>query len=88
MHATDSGSWPARCGKAQEKEGGVDMKIRNSLQLKYRILASLTAGMFSILPVSYALPTGMESTTASQVTSGSTMSVTGTVENNLINWNS
>jgi filamentous hemagglutinin family protein len=43
--------------------------------------------MLSIMPVTYALPTGMSSDTASQVTSGTTMTVTGTTANNVINWN-
>ncbi|MDD6119956.1 MAG: filamentous hemagglutinin N-terminal domain-containing protein [Selenomonadaceae bacterium] len=55
--------------------------------LVQRILMALSLGAVTLLPVpAYALPQGMDSTTAKQVTSGTSMNITGSAANNLINW--
>ena len=59
------------------------MKRKN---LTRRVLLALSLGMSSCLPLASALPQGMDATTATQVTAGTTMNVTGTAANNLIRW--
>ncbi|MBQ7496578.1 MAG: filamentous hemagglutinin N-terminal domain-containing protein [Selenomonas sp.] len=63
------------------------MKRMSSISRRWRfgVLAALAAGAFSISSAAYALPQGGFSSTASIVTSGSTMNITG-AENNLITW--
>ena len=60
------------------------MKKQGSLTKK--ILLALSAGMFSLLPAALALPTGGVSDTASIAANGTTMDITGSAANNVINW--
>ncbi|MDD7055894.1 MAG: filamentous hemagglutinin N-terminal domain-containing protein, partial [Selenomonadaceae bacterium] len=62
------------------------MQIKQALRAKIAI--SLAAGMFSIVPVALAMPSGFESTTASQTTADKVMTITGTATNNLLKWQS
>ena len=55
--------------------------------LARHIFVALSLGAVTCLPLTaYALPQGMTSTTAKQVTSGTSMNITGTAANNLISW--
>ena len=68
------------------------MKNYKSNRLSRYVLVGLTMGMFSLVPVAYALPTGGISTSATITTNTSTsaikMDIVGTQTNNIINWQS
>ena len=55
--------------------------------LSKKIALALSIGMFSISPFAQALPTGGTSETASIATADSTMNITSSQTNNIINWN-
>ncbi|MDD6119957.1 MAG: filamentous hemagglutinin N-terminal domain-containing protein [Selenomonadaceae bacterium] len=62
------------------------MQLKQTLRMKIAI--SLAAGMFSIVPVALAMPSGLKSDTATQATADKVMTITGTATNNLLKWNS
>ena len=69
------------------------MKNTRQTRLAQYILAALAAGMLSITPVAWALPvqgdTGHTNTTGTNITTtGSTMGISGTADNNVMNWQS
>lgn len=66
------------------------MKGCKKSKLSRYVLAALTVGMFSMVPVAYALPTGGLSTSATITTNDSAtqMNITGSNTNNVIHWQS
>jgi len=65
------------------------MKGYKKSKLSRYVFAALTVGMFSMVPVAYALPTGGTSTTATITNASATqMNITGSKSNNVINWQS
>ncbi len=57
-------------------------------KLNLRIAVTLAAGMFSIVPVGYAMPQGGTSDTAKINTSSTQMDITSGTANNVVNWDS
>ncbi len=60
---------------------------RLTRKARYGIMAALVAGMFSIMPMVQAMPTGAQTSTATITTSGKNMNISGAA-NNLITWQS
>lgn len=60
---------------------------RLTRKARYGIMAALAAGMFSIMPMVQAMPTGAQTSTATITTSGKNMNISGAA-NNLITWQS
>lgn len=61
------------------------MKMKN---LTKRILVALALGMFAFQPNTQALPTGLQSEDAKQITADNVMNVIGQNQNNVLNWQS
>lgn len=61
------------------------MKIKN---ITKRILVALALGMFAFQPNTQALPTGLQSEDAKQITADNVMNVIGQNQNNVLNWQS
>ena len=67
------------------------MKGYKKSKLSRYVLAALTVGMFSMVPVAYALPvqdTGHTNTTGSVINTSvaNQLGITSTVSNNVMNW--
>ena len=61
------------------------MKMKN---LTKRILVALALGIFAFQPNTQALPTGLQSEDAKQITADNVMNVIGQNQNNVLNWQS
>lgn len=61
------------------------MKMKN---ITKRILVALALGMFAFQPNTQALPTGLQSEDAKQITADNVMNVIGQNQNNVLNWQS